>query len=160
MIVLSSFCKSTDIKLLIVFEFSVINKSCVVLSDMIEANVLLYAVFVLNKLVSFVYNVDTSAKIVDIVFPCPVISEEFELIILKFEVIVLLEFPTKNVLELIVLKFEVIVAFKLLIKKVLELILLAFVSSLIVFADMVGSIEGMVNPCAVILLRLLVIVVF
>ena len=96
MIVLSSFCKSADIKLLVVFEFSVINKSCVVLSDMIEANVLLYAVFVLNKLVSFVYNVDTSAKIVDIVFPCPVISEEFELILLKFEVIVLLEFPTKN----------------------------------------------------------------
>ena len=53
--------KSADIKLLIVFEFSVINKSCVVLSDMIEANVLLYAVFVLNKLVSFVHNVDTSA---------------------------------------------------------------------------------------------------
>ena len=61
MIVLSNFCKSAGIKLLIVFEFSVINKSCVVLSDMIEANVLLYAVFVLNKLVSFVYNVDTSA---------------------------------------------------------------------------------------------------
>ena len=160
MIVLSSFCKSADIKLLIVFEFSVINKSCVVLSDMIEANVLLYAVFVLNKLVSFVYNVDTSAKIVDIVFPCPVISEEFELILLKFEVIVLLEFPTKNVLELIVLKFDVIVAFKLLIKKVLELILLAFLSSLIVFADIVGSIEVMVNPCAVILLKLLVIVAF
>ena len=93
-------------------------------------------------------------------FPCPVISEEFELILLKFEVIVLLEFPTKNVLELIVLTFDVIVASKLLIKKVLELILLAFVSSLIVFADMVGSIEVMVNPCAVILLRLLVIVVF
>ena len=160
MIVLSNFCKSADIKLLIVFEFSVINKPCVVLSDTIEANVLLYAVFVLNKLVPFVYNVDTSAKIVDIVFPCPVISEEFELILLKFEVIVLLKFPTKNVLELIVLKFDVIVAFKLLIKKVLELILLAFVSSLIVFADMVGSIEVMVNPCAVILLRLLVIVVF
>ena len=84
---------------------------------MIEANVLLYAVFVLNKLVSFAYNVDTSAKIVDIVFPCPVISEEFELILLKFEVVVLLKFPTKNVLELIVLKFDVIVAFKLLIKK-------------------------------------------
>ena len=117
MIVLSNFCKSADIKLLIVFEFSAINKSCVVLSDMIETNVLLYAVFVLNKLVSFVYNVDTSAKIVDIVFPCPVISEEFELILLKFEVIVLLEFPTKNVLELIVLKFDVIVAFKLEIKK-------------------------------------------
>ena len=139
MIVLSNFCKSADIKLLIVFEFSVISKSCVVLSDMIEANVLLYAVFVLNKLVAFVYNVDTSAKIVDIVFPCPVISEEFELILLKF---------------------EVIVAFRLLIKKVLELILLAFVSSLIVFADIVGSIEVMVNPCAVILLRLLVIVAF
>ena len=61
MIVLSNFCKSADIKLLIVLELSVINKSCVVLSDMIEANVLLYAVFVLNKLVSFVYNVDTSA---------------------------------------------------------------------------------------------------
>ena len=60
-IVLSNFCKSADIKLLIVLELSVINKSCVVLSDMIEANVLLYAVFVLNKLVSFVYNVDTSA---------------------------------------------------------------------------------------------------
>ena len=55
MIVVSNFCKSADIKLLIVFEFSVINRSCVVLSDMIEANVLLYAVFVLNKLVSFVY---------------------------------------------------------------------------------------------------------
>ena len=93
-------------------------------------------------------------------FPCPVISEEFELILLKFEVIVLWEFPTKNVLELIVLKFDVIVAFKLLIKKVLELILFAFVSSLIEFADMVGSIEVMVNPCAAILLRLLVIVVF
>ena len=58
-----------------------------------------------------------SVKIVDIVFPCPVISEEFELILLKFEVIVFLEFPTKNVLGLIVLKFDVIVAFKLLIKK-------------------------------------------
>ena len=83
-------------------------------------------------------------------FPCPVISEEFELILLKFEVIVLWEFPTKNVLELIVLKFDVIVAFKLLNKKVLELILFAFVSSLIVFADIVSSIEVMVNPCAVI----------
>ena len=93
-------------------------------------------------------------------FPCPVISEEFELILLKFEVIVLLEFPTKNVLELIVLKFDVIVAFKLLIKCVFELILLAFVSSLIVFGDIVGSIEVMVKPCAVILLKLLVIVAF
>ena len=59
----------------------------------------------------------------------------------------------KNELELILL-------LKPLIKKVLELILLAFVSSLIVFADIVGSIEVMVNPCAVILLKLLVIVAF
>ena len=51
-----------------VFEFSVVNKSCVVLSDMIEANVLLYAVFVLNKLVSFVYSVDTSAKMLMLCF--------------------------------------------------------------------------------------------
>ena len=57
----------------------------------------------------------------------------------------------KNELELILL-------LKPLIKKVLELILLAFVSSLIVLADIVGSIEVMVNPCVVILLRLLVIV--
>ena len=33
---------------------------------------------------------------------CPVISEEFELILLKFEVIVLSKFPNKNVLELII----------------------------------------------------------
>ena len=59
----------------------------------------------------------------------------------------------KNELELILLLKPVI-------KKVLELILLALVSSLVVFADIVGSIEVMVNPCAVIFLRLLVIVVF
>ena len=57
----------------------------------------------------------------------------------------------KNELELILL-------LKPLIQNVLELILLAFVSSLIAFADIVGSIEVMVNPCAVILLKLLVIV--
>ena len=49
----------------------------------------------------------------------------------------------KNELELILL-------LKPLIKNVLELILLAFVSSLIVFADIVGSIEVMVNPCVLI----------
>ena len=67
-----------------------------------------------------------------------------------------------NVLLCPVIKdeLELILLLKPLIKKVLELILLAFVSSLIVFADMVGSIEVMVNPCAVILLRLLVIVIF
>ena len=93
-------------------------------------------------------------------FPCPAISEDFELILLKFEVIVLLEFPTKNVLELVVLKFDVIVAFKLLIKCLFERMLLKLESSLIVFADIVGSIEVMVTPCAVILLKLLVIVAF
>ena len=66
-----------------------------------------------------------------------------------------------NVLLCPVIKdeLELILLLKPLIKKVLELILLAFVSSLIVFADMVGSIEVMVNPCAVILLRLLVMVI-
>ena len=59
----------------------------------------------------------------------------------------------KNELELILL-------LKPLVKKVLELILLAFVSSLVVFADIVGSIEVMVHPCAVTLLKLLVIVAF
>ena len=59
----------------------------------------------------------------------------------------------KNELELILL-------LKPLIKKVLGLILVAFVSSLIVFADMVGCIEVIVSPCAVILLRLLVVVAF
>ena len=55
---------------------------------------------------------------------------------------------------------EPILLLKPLIKNVLDLILLAFVSSLIVFADIVGSIEVIVSPCAVKLLRLLVIVVF
>ena len=59
----------------------------------------------------------------------------------------------KNELELMLL-------LKPLIKKVLEPILLAFVSSLIVFADIVGSIEVIVSPCAVILLSLLVTVAF
>ena len=55
---------------------------------------------------------------------------------------------------------DVIEAFQLLIKCVFELMLLKLESSLIVFADIVGSIEVMVNPCAVILLKLLVIVAF
>ena len=55
---------------------------------------------------------------------------------------------------------DVIEAFKLLIKCVFELMLSKLESSLIVFADIVGSIEVMVNPCAVILLKLLVIVAF
>ena len=57
-----------------------------------------------------------------------------------------------NVLLCPVIKneFELILLFKPLIKKVLEPILLAFVSSLVVFADIVGSIEVTVNPCAVI----------
>ena len=46
------------------------------------------------------------------------------------------------------------------ISELFELILLKLESSLIVFADIVGSIEVMVNPCAVILLKLLVIVAF
>ena len=66
--------------------------------------------------------------------------------LLKFEVIVLLEFPTKNVLELIVLKFDVIVAIKLLNKSVFELPLLKLVSSFMTFDVIVGSIEVIVSP--------------
>ena len=55
---------------------------------------------------------------------------------------------------------DVIVAFKLLIKYVFELMLLKLESSLIAFADIVGSIEVMVNPYAIILLKLLVLVTF
>ena len=74
-----------------------------------------------------------------IVFPCPVM--------------LLMFVPINDICD-------VIVAFKLLIKCVFELMLLKLESSLIVFADIVGSIEVIVNPCAVILLKLLVVVAF
>ena len=59
--VLPNFCKIIQVKRLIVFQFGVTNKSCVVLLDMVEANVLQYAVFVLDELVPFAYIVDAAA---------------------------------------------------------------------------------------------------
>ena len=145
--------------------FVSINDICdVIVFWWLLTNVILLPTVLFNIAIPFVFVamslscVVNTAKCDANVKLCPVISDEFELILLEFVRTELLKLLIRNVVELTALKFEVIVAFELLIKNEFEEISLAVVVSLMAFADIVGNIDVIVKPYAVVLLKLDVIV--